>query len=107
VLLIWAAGAVGVVEAAGVQVRHHAEAAADAAALAAAAGGGLDPGAECVAARRAAARVGADLVGCVLTGPYAQVSVSVDPPLMLRWAGRIEARARAGPADTGTSRAAS
>jgi secretion/DNA translocation related TadE-like protein len=105
VLLIWAAAAVSVVEVAAVQTRHRAEAAADAAALAAAAGGGLDPAAGCLAARRAAARVGADVVGCALIGPYAQVAVAVPPPDVLRWAGRVMARARAGPADTGrTSR---
>lgn len=112
-LMFWAAAAVGVLEVAGVQVRHRAAAAADAAALAAAGEGGIDALAACADAKRAAARVGAELVGCVMTGPYARVSVSVEPPRPLRWAGRVVAQARAGPADTGkaeqtrTSRAAS
>jgi secretion/DNA translocation related TadE-like protein len=99
--MIWAAAAVGVVEISAVQRRHHATAAADAAALAAAAEGGIDATRACAAARAAAARVGAELIGCVLAGPQATVSVRMPPPPALAWAGAIIARARAGPADTG------
>lgn len=103
VVLVWAAAAVGVLASAAVQVRHRAGAAADAAALAAAADGGLDPAAACSAARRAADRVGAELLRCTMNGPYALVDVAVAPPPPLLWAGRVTARARAGPADTGRS----
>lgn len=103
ILLIWTGAAVAVLESAAVQVRHRAAAAADAAALAAAADGGLDPRAACLSAARAADRVGASLVRCTMAGPYALVSVSVEPPIPLRWAGAVVGRARAGPADTGGS----
>lgn len=102
VLLIWAAAAVGSLEAVAVSVRHRADAAADAAALAAAAEGGLDTSVACAAAQRAAQRVGARLVECTLSGPYAVVTVAVAPPAALAFAGLVAARARAGPADTGS-----
>jgi len=101
VVLIWTMAAVGAAEIAAVQTRHRADAAADAAALAAAGEGGLDPDAACADAREAAARVGADLVRCTLSGPYATVTVRMVPPSSLRWLGPVSARARAGPADTG------
>lgn len=100
VLVIWAAAAVGALEVVAVQVRHRAAAAADAAALAAAGEGGLDPVRACADARAAATSVGAELVSCAMTGPYATVAVRVLPPGELRWAGAVVARARAGPADT-------
>jgi secretion/DNA translocation related TadE-like protein len=99
-LVIWAAAAVSSLEVAAVQVRHHAAAAADAAALAAAGEGGRDPAAACVAAREAAARVGSRLESCTMTGPYALVTVAVSPPAPFTWAGQVQARARAGPADS-------
>jgi len=99
-LLIWALAAVCAVETTAVQVRHRAAAAADAAALAAASPGGLDGPAGCASARRAAARLGAELMGCELIGPYATVTVRMSPPAPIRWAGRVTERARAGPADT-------
>lgn len=113
VLVIWAGAAVSSLEALAVQVRHRAAAAADAAALAAAAEGGRDPAAACAAARMSALRVGARLVACTMSGPYALVIVAMSPPRPLVWAGPVAARAKAGPADTApprqtpTSRAAS
>jgi secretion/DNA translocation related TadE-like protein len=101
VLVIWAATAVSVVEVAAVQIRHRVAAAADAGALAAAAEGGLDSSRACAAARAAAGRVGAVLISCRMTGPYAAVAVRMSPPAGLAWAGAVTARARAGPADTG------
>lgn len=103
VLLIWAAAGVAVVETYAVQLRHRVAAAADAAALAAAGEGGLAPTAACAAADRAAGRVGGEVVSCALAGPFATVTVRMSPPPLLRWAGPVSARARAGPADTGES----
>ena len=103
VLLTWSAAAVCSIEAAAVQVRHRAAASADAASLAAAAAGGLDGPRACTAAGHAAQQLGAHLVGCRLDGPYATVVVRLAPPVLLRWAGGVTARARAGPADTGIS----
>lgn len=100
VLLIWTAAAVSSLEAAAVQVRHRVIAAADAAALAAAGEGGRDPAAACAAARDAADRVGARVVACSMSGPYARVTVAMSPPAPLVWAGEVRGRARAGPADT-------
>lgn len=102
VLVIWVAAAVGTLEVAAVQVRHQAAAAADGAALAAAGEGGLDASRACAAARQAAQRVGAVLTACRVDGPYATVSVRMSPPSVIRWAGSVTARAKAGPADTGT-----
>lgn len=101
VLVIWSAAAMAALEVAAVQTRHQAGAAADAAALAAAAEGGLDPTIACTAARLAAGRVGAQVQSCIVTGPYAAVTVTMVPPAPLSWAGAVAARARAGPADTG------
>ena len=100
VLLVGSAAAVCTFETVAVQVRHRVAAAADAAALAAAAPGGLDDPAGCAAARRAAARLGAELTACALSGPYATVTVRMAAPGPIRWAGQVTARARAGPADT-------
>ena len=99
VLLTWSVAAVCAVETVAVQVRHRAAAAADAAALAAAGVGGLDRPGACAAAERAAERLGARVLDCRLTGPYATVAVRLAPPTLLSWAGAVSARARAGPAD--------
>jgi secretion/DNA translocation related TadE-like protein len=101
VLLVWAMAAVCAVETAAVQARHRSAAAADAAALAAASPGGLDGPTGCAAARRAAARLGAEVTDCALSGPFATVTVRLPSPPPIRWAGPVTARARAGPADTG------
>lgn len=101
VLVIWAAAGLAVVETLVIQTRHDAEAVADAVALAAASEGGLDPTAACAAARQVATAHDAQLVSCFVAGPVATVEISVAPASSLDWAGRVTARARAGPANTG------
>jgi secretion/DNA translocation related TadE-like protein len=101
VLVVWAATALAVVETVVIQTRHEAEAVADAAALAAASDGGLDPVAACASAREVADAHRSRLLTCLVEGPVVTVRVSVPPPHALAWAGRVTARARAGPANTG------
>lgn len=103
VVVIWVAAALAVVETVVIQTRHDANAVADAAALAAASDGGLDAVAACAAARSVAEANRALLVRCLMLGPVASVEVSLMPPPALAWAGRVLARARAGPANTGIS----
>jgi secretion/DNA translocation related TadE-like protein len=101
VLAVWVAAALAVVETVVIQTRHEAEAVADAVALAGASDGGLDPVAACASARDVASAHRARLLSCLVAGPVVTVEVSVPPPDALDWAGRVTARARAGPANTG------
>lgn len=103
VLVIWAGAGLAAVETLVIQTRHDAGAVADAVALAAASEGGLDPTAACAAASQVAVAHDALLVSCLLAGPVATVEISVAPAASLAWAGRVTARARAGPANTGVS----
>jgi secretion/DNA translocation related TadE-like protein len=103
VLAVWVAAALAVIETDVIQARHEASAIADAVALAGASDGGLDPVAACASARDVASAHRARLLSCLVAGPLVTVEVSVPSPAAIDWAGRVTARARAGPANTGDS----
>ncbi|MCA2229806.1 Rv3654c family TadE-like protein [Nonomuraea aurantiaca] len=83
--------------------RHHVHDAADLSALAAARLAILDPRAACDRAKTVAAKNGAHLLECTLTGEIADVRTSLTITLPVLGTRTLTGRARAGPSGSGTS----
>ena len=85
-----------------VAARHHLAAVADASSLAAAAVVDAGPHVACTEAKRVAARNGASVVGCRVTGPIVTLRLTMRLSWPLTWLRPPALNSRAGPAETNT-----